>query len=245
MTALGSIEIPYGFFGNIVSGSLKMGAKVYDKKRETYQNQFFERLYQSNDHWDEFERHNTRYGTPGFVWKTLSYSNMPSFLNYMDANYNAGKFLNGDYDFGVGLDREELLHLANTYLIDSLYTQDELQGLEDFDMNERISAAYIMTEIKIGEWLTFLPGVRYEQTWIEMKSKSSNVQPADIIRRGSTSDTTATHTYGNWFHVPLAYQTGGLLTSDLPKLRLFPSAHGKINPRPESLHKPSDAGGST
>ncbi len=199
LTAQLNMEIPYKLFGNNITGAIKMGGKVANKNRLTEEAEFMARLYQERDSWIKFQRHHTRYGTPGFVYKSISTSNSPSVVNYIDPGYDAGNFLDGAYEFGIGLDRNELIHLAKSFLVDSLFDRDELSGLDDFDTRERVSAGYIMTEINLGPRLMLIPGVRYEDTYIKFTSKSSNISEKEIEREGTVSDTSATTQYGRWF----------------------------------------------
>lgn len=194
-----NLEVPYKLFGNQITGALKMGGKVASKKRLTEEAEYMARLYQEQASWIKIQRHHTRFGTPGFEFRSIGTSNSPSVVNYVDPDYDSGNFLDGAYDFGIGLDRDELLHLANTFLVDSLYDRDELSGLDDFDTHERVSAGYIMAEMNLGPRLMLIPGVRYENAYVRFKSKSSNISEKEIEEEGTVSDTTATHQYGNWF----------------------------------------------
>jgi TonB-dependent receptor len=194
-----NLEFPYNFFDNYVSIALKTGAKYLGKERTTNELEFFARLYQENEYWNDYRRVHSLYGTPGFVWHTLSYSNMPSLMNYIDPGYDPGDFLDGDYDFVGALDREEILHLTKNFLIDSVYVQDNLSGMDDYEATENVSAGYIMAEINIGPRLLILPGVRYEHTFVKYVSISTSLTEEDIERRGSVKDTTASHQYENWF----------------------------------------------
>ncbi|MGH7494761.1 MAG: TonB-dependent receptor [bacterium] len=199
LTSRLNLEVPFNFFGKKTAGALKLGGKITSKTRAVDQSEFFQRLYQETQHWDDYRRLHTQNGTPGFSYQSILTSNMPSLINYVDPNYDAGNFLNGEYEFNVGLNRGELMHLARMYLIDSVFTQDELSGLDDFSSTEQVAAGYVMAEINLGRRFMILPGVRYEHTYVKMASKSSNIREGDIAREGSVSDTTANHQYGDWF----------------------------------------------
>lgn len=199
LTSQLNVEIPYNFMKNKISGSLKMGTKLTSKTRVTDKTEYLARLYQETQFWPIYEKYHTRKDDPDFVWKTTTRSNVPGMLNYVDRDFDAGTFLDGDFEFGVGLDGDELSHLADVFIIDSVLSQDELSGLDDFDSHERVSAGYIMTEINLGPRLMILPGVRYEETYVKFTAKSSSIRDEDILRFGSIKDTVAAHNYGNWF----------------------------------------------
>ncbi len=199
LTSQLNVEIPYNLMKNKISGSLKLGTKFTSKKRLTDKTEFLARLYQETQFWSIYEKYHTRKDDPDFTWRTTSRSNVPSMLNYLDSDFDAGTFLDGDFEFGVSLNGDELSHLADVFIIDSVLSQDELSGLDDFNSHEKVSAGYIMTEINLGPRLMILPGVRYEETYVKFTSKSSSIRDEDILRFGSIKDTVAVHKYGNWF----------------------------------------------
>ncbi|UCH62730.1 MAG: TonB-dependent receptor, partial [Fidelibacterota bacterium] len=188
--------------------------------------------------------HHTSYGDPGFEYQRVT-GGYPSIYNYLDPDFDAGSFLGGDYDFGPGLDRNELNHLLRTFLLDSSYTISSYHDLDDYETIEEVSAGYIMTEINIGRFLMFLPGVRYESTQAEMTGREGLVPDEDVepasLDDSFISDTTATASWGrwfpmyhlrirpaNWFDIRLAY-TRTLSRPQLSWMRPKKQVHGSDN----------------
>jgi TonB-dependent receptor len=102
--------------------------------------------------------------------------------NFVDPDYDAGKFLNGRYDLNWGADIDLLTDMQST-LLDSAEGSYYTRGLEDYirdyECSERLYAGYIMTELNIGSRLMILPGVRYENKHTEYSAwhitEASNV----------------------------------------------------------------------
>ncbi|UCE07009.1 MAG: TonB-dependent receptor [bacterium] len=198
LTARMNFEIPYTFTRKI-AGYLKFGGKYNNKSRERDKEYANARL----EFWTSaYERHHTRYGEPGFEYIRTPWMGAPSIHNYLDPGFNAGSFLQGDYDFGPGLNRNELNHLLKSYLLDSLYTFSYSADLDDYEIVEEVTAGYIMSEINFGRFFTFLPGVRYEHTHLDMTGRKGTVA-SEFFETGLdnpyVSDTTATASYGRWF----------------------------------------------
>tara|TARA_R110001592_G_scaffold363111_1_gene680556 strand:+ start:37574 stop:40549 length:2976 start_codon:yes stop_codon:yes gene_type:complete len=99
-------------------------------------------------------------------------------------------FLNGSYNFGSTFNFDRLNQITNSWVNTSnfwysqgqevwsqRYPKDKLgfsqniqhSALNDQDILETYHAGYVMAEFNIGDWLMFLPGVRYEKTNTTMK----------------------------------------------------------------------------
>jgi TonB-dependent receptor len=193
-----NIDIPY-VFGNNVAGYLKFGGKYVNKAKNRDRFHMSDRL----EYWQSaYARYHTRRDDPGFEYQRIPGTGFASIYNYIDDSIDTEGFLNGDYPMDVALDRNELNHLFNSYLLDSLYTFSSLEELDDYETTEETSAGYIMTEINIGRFFMIMPGVRYERTFNDMTGREGNV-PSDHIEpelnNPYVSDTTATANYDNWF----------------------------------------------
>jgi TonB-dependent receptor len=99
-------------------------------------------------------------------------------------------FLNGSYNFGATFDFDRLNQITDSWENTSNFWYDQGQevwlerypkeklgfaqnisfsALNDQDIEEIYHAGYFMAEFTIGDWLMFLPGVRYEKTNTTMK----------------------------------------------------------------------------
>ena len=112
--------------------------------------------------------------------------------NFVDENYDPGKFLNGRYSLGWSADIDLLEDLQSQYYpVHGPFSDDNqyyVRGVEsyrrDYEATERLAAGYIMTEINLGRKLMLLPGVRYErmeteyQAWhVNTNSGSTGIEP--------------------------------------------------------------------
>ena len=78
--------------------------------------------------------------------------------NYLDPDFDAEGFLDGRYDFGVGIDADEVRYLVETALLDSMYNGSNLADLDDYETTETVTSGYIMTELNIGRYSHAAPG---------------------------------------------------------------------------------------
>ena len=195
-TAKIDFKMPYTFTSKI-AGYLKFGGKYVGKYRDRKHGICRHRL---DIHNLAFEKHHTEYENPHFDYKWLS-TGSSSIYNYIDSGFDAGKFLNGAYNFGIGLNGNELDHLLKVFLLDSLYQPSTSALLDDYEVAEDISAGYIMSEINFGRFLMFLPGIRYEYTHADMTGRKGTVTnySEPQLNNPFVTDTTAISNYGNWF----------------------------------------------
>jgi TonB-dependent receptor len=185
---------------NKMAGFMKLGGKYIKKSRERDRGQGSARFDMGEKESTAYERHHTRYGDPDFQFVKTE-SGEHSIQNYINPNFDAGNFLDGTYEFGPGLDADELNHLLKTYLLDSLYSFTSLSDGDDYEMVEAVSAGYIMAEINVGRFLMFLPGVRYEQTNADMTGRKTTEDDDYVndLYQPVVRDTNATAKYGHWF----------------------------------------------
>ncbi len=179
-------------------------------------------------------------------------SGRASLVNYLDQDFEAGEFMSGEYEFGPGLNREELRYVLDAFMLDSSYTYSTNADMDDYEVQETVTAWYVMTEFKIGQYVTFLPGVRYEYTKANMTGRKGSVSsgnfepdPYDPPFR----DTLAVNSYEDWlpmihlrikpvewFDIRLAY-TNALsrprLDWQLPKQKVLGSSQSVELGRPD------------
>lgn len=197
MAAQINLKIPYTL-NRKIAGYLKFGGKYTDKLKNRDRGLTVRRLDNSNF---DYALHHSQYGQPGFTFQQLP-TGWPSVFNYLDSDFETENFLGGEYEFGPRLNRNELNYLLKTFLLDSVYRTSSLANLDDYEVNEKISAGYIMSEINLGRFLMFLPGVRFEQTTADLTGRKGTI-PDEFyeseLNKQFISDTTTTVTYGRWF----------------------------------------------
>ena len=193
---------------------IKAGSKFIRKSKDRKSEDFDARLDKSNN---QFETNHRQYGNDNFEFEW--FNGQPSIYNYIDDGFAANNFLNGDYDFGLRINKDELNHLLTNYLLDSLYNASTEAMLDDFNVAEEIESYYLMSEINYGKTLMFLPGFRFEKTKADLTGRKNAIGINDEgIAFPTVADTNAQASYENifpmfhikykpskWFDVRLAF----------------------------------------
>jgi len=80
-------------------------------------------------------------------------------------DYSRDNFLNGDYPLGLAINLDEMNKvMEGLKLTPGAYQRYFIQSLgRDYDGTERYQAGYLMADLNIGDYLTVIPGVRYEK----------------------------------------------------------------------------------
>lgn len=143
-----------------------------------------------------------------------------SLENFDHDNYSYGDFLNGDYSLAYPIDLDlmwKLLPIAERTSTLEGYQKNILASLlNNYNGTEKKSAAYIMTTINLGNSITILPGVRYQNLTTEYTAVRGRTIPGPVGIQGS--DTTITKSHGfvlpmvhlrykptDWFQAQFAY----------------------------------------
>jgi outer membrane receptor protein involved in Fe transport len=210
-----NLEIPYKL-GTKILGNIKVGTKIRIKDRHRENHRFHSRFDSPsavNDLLQFF---------PDYLLTAKGNIGKISLLNFLDENFQKGDFLNNDFQYlqmNHVIDRSKMSKLYDDFLQD-YYDKIPSAAKDDYETFESIFAFYAMSELKIGKFISFIPGVRYEKTDIRYESyiaeefPASETNPIDVPFR----DTTATNSYShllpqihlkikptNWFDIRLAY----------------------------------------
>ncbi|UCH10046.1 MAG: TonB-dependent receptor [Fidelibacterota bacterium] len=161
LTAQLDLKMPFAL-GKGIAGYFKMGGKFRDKNRDRETSEF------TTSHFGVVEALPAKYPDR---WNLDSEGRI-TLGNYIDPDYTAGDFLGGRYEFGPGLDVDNLNDFLHTYRYeyfnddpsDTLYEYEMDVLIDSYEAGEKITAGYVMMELNLGPRLMFLPGVRYEQT---------------------------------------------------------------------------------
>lgn len=196
-----NFELPYTVTEDI-AGNLKFGSKFKTKSRDRDRGLAWHRLdLVSADEFQSIMEVHSRYGDPDFEFFRTESGNA-GMVNYLDPSFDFGNFLDGRYDFGFAVDGDELNHLLDNYLLDSLYLFSSSRDLDDYNVEENVFASYVMTELNIGNYLMIMPGVRFERTYGYFTGRVGSVpDPSTELPPESDAikDTSATNSYNNWF----------------------------------------------
>ncbi len=83
--------------------------------------------------------------------------------NWIDPNYDReDDILNGKTSLGLALDPQHSYTIYDD--MEEYYNVSKFHGPNnDYEGDENIYAGYLMLKLNLGQWLTLIPGVRYEQ----------------------------------------------------------------------------------
>ena len=195
---------------NRVSGKIKMGIKSRNKKRKhdrDYEWATFtyvaiqDKRDSTIKHFDWLDE----YADPGDWYIT--------YRAFWDPDYDAGNFLNGDYDIGPAADLDKMNALFNWYRNDKHFTSatyhEEIMHhyhktnslIYDNSGKEEYDAKYIMADINIGSKLNILTGIRWEDnktTYRSFKGMQNTLPHYNY----AGSDTISIHTRENSYSLP-------------------------------------------
>lgn len=150
------LSIPFNLNGQVL-GEISLGAKVRDKARSRDGTRFRSPFGELDD-----------IGQEAAGRFELYQAQRIAISNFLDPDFDPGNYLNGQYEFGPGLDKDLLNAFTDEFR--SRYVVDLENEAEDYDAGEQVRAAYLMAEINFGSRLMVLPGVRIEQTFTDYDS---------------------------------------------------------------------------
>ena len=224
-------EVPFSI-GSSISGYIKAGSKVRQKTREREQDSYHSRIdtYGSEIH----SAYMTQYPETQLTSVAGGHVGGISFANYIDTNPINRDFMGGKYEYlniSEVLDYKKIAQHYDEFLKDQYNFKPE-DKQDDYNAKEIIWANYLMAEMKFGEYVTFIPGVRFENTYTKYNGYIAlNVEMYDDADLETFyQDTMAENTYLNilpqihlkitpfkWFNIRLAY-TNTISRADYSKL---------------------------
>lgn len=158
-------------------------------------------------------------------------------INFLDENYVPTDFMDGEYQYlsvNEVLDADLMANIYGNYLEGQEF-RIYSAGKDDYKTEESIQSYYLMSEINFGKYITFIPGVRYEKTYLKYDAKIAEALPdgenqEQDLPEEMFQDTTASNSYHNflpqihlrikpasWFDIRLAY-TNTLSRADYNQL---------------------------
>lgn len=229
-------EVESSFFMNwqtpfrigVFSGFVKIGAKHRYKHRERTNIRMARRIDYPDDVNDFLQVY------PDYSLTTEGVIGKIQLINFLDEDYKPGKFLNGDYEYlkvNEVIDIDQLAGVYDNYLEEFEYFIAS-GAKNDYVTDESIQSYYMMSELNIGRYITFIPGIRFEKTYLKYKAHIADAIPDydNIEEAVEFKDTTAQNSYYNflpqihlrikptsWFDIRLAY-TNTLSRADYNQL---------------------------
>ncbi len=123
-------------------------------------------------------------------------------IEYFEDNYTRSNFLNGDYPIGYTLRKDYLRQVSEISRPYMLYDMQASLS-NDYEGFEEYFAGYLMTEINIGKYLTFMPGFRYETEYTKYDAKftrgtqdrplDADGRPENVVFRDTSATRTGEH----------------------------------------------------
>ena len=160
----GSLDLQHDFVvSDLISASIKFGGMYqYRKRSYDYNERAGSIRYDGGDAVSNaFSR-----AFPGLSYATEGLS----LQNFVYDGYSYDEFLNGDYKLGYPLNADMMWKLVPIALTTSAsitngggYKKNNLASLlNDYSGHEVKDAAYIMATVKVGDKISILPGIRYQ-----------------------------------------------------------------------------------
>ena len=185
------LNVKYPFtFGPKISGYIKAGGKIRDKERIRDITQYM------TDHLEFVDVVNIYNADPAGFYRDLVITDDDriGIKSFIDPGFSTGDFLNGQYEFGPGLDVDQLNEFKDYYR--SKYYLNTVIDLEDYTASEQIKAGYFMSEISFFDKIMILGGLRYEKTNNDYVSIwGTPVSTSGTTTIASASDTTGKRSY--------------------------------------------------
>ena len=215
-----NFELPYKL-SNKIFGSLKFGGKYKSIQRERDVSLRAEQQYYLAT--DAARRAISAYNSYA---ETHPGANPLVFLPQNNQLISFSSFVQDETEDFEGLDGEKI---PLSFSIDpeqlrywyesqqDLLNNDRSAAVDNYEVNESVSAAYMMLKFQVGEWLTVIPGFRYEYSDNEYSGVLSTANGIYGVN-GFIFDTTTYAKYGeflphlhlkikpsNWFDIRASY----------------------------------------
>ena len=195
-TAAVNFKIDYNI-GSKIGGFIKFGAKYKGDDREREVNHQIQ-------NWYYLQSQARSKAVELWPYPMVLGGNTGNML-MIDNFYTDGKPLsiwNGEYAIRPNLNMN-IVDEWHTYQQSTLAPQFEKTYL-NYTVNEKVTAGYVMAKLNYSNWLTFIPGIRYEYSDNTYGGVISSLDNTGVF--GNAVDTTTYQQYGEWlpsFHLKL------------------------------------------
>ena len=195
---------------NQLSGNIKMGVKKRIKERnhdrdQEYSSYTYVAIQDKRDSTVNNFPWLADYAGPGDIYVT--------YRAFWDTTYDAGNFLNGDYEIGPAADLDKMNELFDFYRNQGFYTDatyhEEIMHhyhktnslIYDYSGKEDYNAKYIMADMNIGSKLNVITGLRFEKNETTYRSYKGMQNTLPHYNEAG-SDTISIHTRNNSYSLP-------------------------------------------
>ncbi len=210
----GKIDLEHDFnISDLLTAKLKFGGMYQNRTRAyTYGQRSGSTIYNGGN----VVTNAFQLAHPNLVTNSMGLS----MVNFVYNGYSYGNFLKGEYNIAYPLNNGLMWELVpitmrtNASLGGGFRGNDIASRVNNYNGNEYKSAVYGMLSLDLGNVLTFLPGVRYQN----LTGKYTGARVDATVPGGKYSDTTVTETHGyllpmvhliykplNWLQLHFAY----------------------------------------
>jgi TonB-dependent receptor len=188
-----SSDVPFTAF---LSGSLKVGGMFQRRTREYNMN-----LWELSDFiLPEQQLSATAFLQKDFPWLIRDFSGRLSLRSFMPDAYQYGEFLNGEYTLGDPINVNRVWDVLRRVKREPSYRPDPRyyrNVINDYSGYENKSAAYAMVTLNLGQDLSLIPGVRYQNLTTNYTAPHGFLAPrtGHLVPGG---DTTIERSHGYW-----------------------------------------------
>ncbi len=128
-------------------------------------------------------------------------------LSAFQGTYTRDNFLSGDYPLGYSINPSIMREISKISREQNFmsYPRDATLG-NDYNGKEEFTAFYAMTELKIGNSITFMPGFRFEKEHTKYSAKfSTGLEPATGVPLSDISYTDTTTVRNGQMLLPMVH----------------------------------------
>ena len=131
-------------------------------------------------------------------WLASATNGVGSMSNWSRGDYEYGEFLSGEYSLPYKIDPELMWMLMpvakKTSSLEGYQVNKLATSINDYGGNETKSAGYLMATVNLGDAISILPGVRYQNLATEYTAMRGRTIPGGI----QGGDTTVGISHGYW-----------------------------------------------
>ena len=160
-------KIPFSLKSTQFSGYIMFGGKVRMKNRERNTDRWSRRM-DINDGFNA-TKNKEKY--------EMSESGRIGVMSFLDPDFSTSRFLNGigeflDINYALDINKVRDFYSENNPGPrgdpDNLYQYTPAAKVkDDYKGNEQLLAGYLMGEFRLGKMITFIPGVRYDYSFVD------------------------------------------------------------------------------
>ncbi len=196
-------------FGSGISGTLKFGGKLSTKSRDRVNSEWWTNSYLNTSIPGVMLYYRNHPSVPNPFSSFRLTGNKLSMANFISSGDQIGSFLDGRFASWPTLDAATIHAFYDAFrnftdprggVNQQMFTANPIVSAQSYTASERVTAAYVETEVNLGNTLLVFPGVRYEHTYNNYKSTFGTITIGenDVPTLSGARDTVGTSTFEDW-----------------------------------------------